>query len=161
MINFDDIRENDINAILLCCILGIIIVGERYFRKSKVDSRIYMFVIFGSCLFTLVCIKIANTGNDISGDLSRMLPNIITGLGFLGTGVIGMQYIARKDDSEPVIHGIVSATLIWLCGTIGIACGLGYSGLATIFTLLFVFFSTFMYLTIEKPKKKEEIKGTD
>jgi putative Mg2+ transporter-C (MgtC) family protein len=51
--------------------------------------------------------------------ISRVLQGILTGIGFLGAGVI------LRDPSGHVT-GLTTAATIWLCAVLGVACGLGY-----------------------------------
>jgi putative Mg2+ transporter-C (MgtC) family protein len=51
--------------------------------------------------------------------VSRVLQGIVTGIGFLGAGVI-------LRDSAGHVSGLTTAATIWICGVLGVACGLGY-----------------------------------
>jgi len=51
--------------------------------------------------------------------ISRVLQGILTGIGFLGAGVI-------LRDSSGYVTGLTTAATIWICGALGVACGLGY-----------------------------------
>jgi putative Mg2+ transporter-C (MgtC) family protein len=79
-------------------------------------------VSLASCLFTILSIKIGVENPD------RLAANILTGLGFLGAGVI------FKDDNR--ISGITTATTIWMVAALGMAAGAGYEYLAFIGTIL-------------------------
>jgi putative Mg2+ transporter-C (MgtC) family protein len=51
--------------------------------------------------------------------ISRVLQGILTGIGFLGAGVILRDPTGR-------VTGLTTAASIWLCGVLGVTCGLGY-----------------------------------
>jgi putative Mg2+ transporter-C (MgtC) family protein len=55
-----------------------------------------------------------------NGDATRAVQGIVTGIGFLGAGVI------FKDLSSDRIHGLTTAATIWLTAALGVTCGLGY-----------------------------------
>lgn len=58
-------------------------------------------------------------GQGGSADVSRVMQGIVTGIGFLGAGVI-----LRKDEGHH-IHGLTTAACVWLTACIGAACGVG------------------------------------
>jgi len=69
-------------------------------------------------LATALAIVAANDAGLDHGDLSRVAQGIVTGIGFLGAGVI------VRDDARKV-HGLTTAATTWLVACLGIACGLG------------------------------------
>jgi putative Mg2+ transporter-C (MgtC) family protein len=73
-----------------------------------------------------------------SADLSRVIQGILTGIGFIGGGVI------LKMSEQHQIVGITTAATIWLTATIGIATGTGRLGLAVVGTVLAYIILTFL-----------------
>ena len=63
-----------------------------------------------------------------NGDATRAVQGIVTGIGFLGAGVI------FKDLSSDRIHDLTTAATIWLTAALGVTCGLGYWVLASVAT---------------------------
>lgn len=61
-----------------------------------------------------------------SGDATRAMQGVITGIGFLGAGVI------VKDGESAHVHGLTTAATIWLTAALGVICGLGYWQLALV-----------------------------
>lgn len=114
--------QNELLLIFISVVLGILIGAEREYRNKSAGLRTFILICFGSCLFTVLSIKI---GID---DPDRIAANIITGIGFLGAGVI------FKGDNK--IDGITTATTIWATASIGMAVGSGYVYLAVLGTLL-------------------------
>ena len=61
-----------------------------------------------------------------SGDMSRVVQGIVTGIGFLGAGVI------IRNEQGKRIHGLTTAACVWLAACFGVACGIGEWPLVTI-----------------------------
>ncbi|MBJ9371272.1 MgtC/SapB family protein [Acinetobacter sp. TGL-Y2] len=114
--------NNDIYHLLMALAIGAIIGAEREYRSKSAGLRTMIMVSLASCLFTILSIKIGVENPD------RLAANILTGLGFLGAGVI------FKDDNR--FSGITTATTIWMVAALGMAAGAGYEYLAFIGTIL-------------------------
>lgn len=105
--------------VLLLCIsilVGGIIGLEREYRNKSAGLRTFILVAFGSCLFTILSLKIG------IGNPDRLAANIVTGIGFLGAGII------FKDANR--VSGITTATSVWATASLGMAVGAGYYILA-------------------------------
>lgn len=81
-------------------------------------------ITVGSCIFTLGAFLIESS---VPSDPSRIISTIVTGIGFLGGGVI----IQHNDK----ILGVTTAAFIWVVSGIGILCGLGLVILPIVLTL--------------------------
>ncbi|MFW2077164.1 MgtC/SapB family protein [Acinetobacter sp. ULE_I010] len=112
----------DIYHLLIALAIGAIIGTEREYRSKSAGLRTMIMVSLASCLFTILSIKIGVENPD------RLAANILTGLGFLGAGVI------FKDDNR--ISGITTATTIWMVAALGMAAGAGYELLSIFGTFL-------------------------
>jgi putative Mg2+ transporter-C (MgtC) family protein len=101
---------------------------ERRLRRKSAGLRTHALVGTGSAVFTLVSAYGfgALPGIDAGPDPSRVAAQIITGIGFLGAGVI----FTNRD----VVHGLTTAASIWLSAAIGMACGAGLVPLAVVAT---------------------------
>ncbi len=110
--------------IFLSILIGIIIGAEREYRGKFAGLRTFTLVSFGSCLFTILSVKIGLNSYD------RIAANIITGIGFLGAGVI------FKDQNK--INGITTATTIWATASLGMAAGSGHIYLTILGVLIVV-----------------------
>jgi putative Mg2+ transporter-C (MgtC) family protein len=107
-------------AFVLSSVLGL----ERQFRRKSAGVRTYTLVGAGSALFTLIS-AYGFSAPGIPGtvfDPSRIAAQIVSGVGFLGAGVIFM----RRD----VVRGLTTAAAIWMTAAIGMACGAGMPVLA-------------------------------
>jgi putative Mg2+ transporter-C (MgtC) family protein len=85
------------------------------------------------------------TGNT---DPTRLISNILTGVGFIGGGVI---YFTNKTGKDKDIKGITTAAMIWGTAALGIAIGLGYYLLAVI-TVAFIKLARYLELLLIKLK---------
>src|SRR5215217_6741755 len=90
---------------LLVIIVGGLIGAEREYRSKSAGFRTMILICLGSFLFTTFSILIGNSTND------RIASNIVTGIGFLGAGVI------FKSDNR--INGITTAATIWATAALG------------------------------------------
>ena len=139
--------QNELLLIFISVFLGLCIRAEREYRNKSAGLRTFILVCFGACLFTILSIKI---GVD---DPDRIAANIITGIGFLGAGVI------FKGDNK--IDGITTATTIWATASIGMAVGSGYvylSLLGTVLVLLILSSLTYFQTYIDHTHKIREYK---
>ncbi len=117
--------------LLLAIIVGGLIGAEREYRSKSAGFRTMMLICLGSFLFTTFSITISGATND------RIASNIVTGIGFLGAGVIYQ--------SQDRINGITTATSIWITAALGMGIGSGQYVLviiATIIVLIALFFLT-------------------
>ena len=100
--------------ILVATICGAIVGYEREKKNKVAGLRTITLICVGSAIFTIASLILAQLGN---GDPTRILSTIVTGIGFLGGGVI-MK-------TEDKIVGITTAAFIWVVSAIGIICGMG------------------------------------
>ena len=92
---------------------GLLIGFERQLNNSIVGIHTNVLVCVGSCLFIFVGQGIGEVNSP-----SRISAQIVSGIGFLGSGII------IKDNNN--IKGINTAATIWCTGAIGCLCGCGY-----------------------------------
>lgn len=101
---------------------GFFIGYERGSRAKPAGVRTQTLVCTGAMLFTMISV---NMGTDSP---TRIAANIVTGVGFLGAGII-MQ-------NKGSIQGVTTAATIWMSAAIGMAIGFGWYLVAVIATLL-------------------------
>ncbi|WP_276366499.1 MgtC/SapB family protein [Chryseolinea sp. H1M3-3] len=97
--------------LLISFVIGTAIGLEREYRSKAAGLRTMIMICIGSTVFTEISISIGESSPD------RIASNIITGIGFLGAGVI------FKDGLS--INGITTATTIWIAAALGMAVGAG------------------------------------
>ncbi|MCS7214349.1 MAG: MgtC/SapB family protein [Candidatus Calescibacterium sp.] len=102
--------------VLICATIAGGILGiERELARRPAGLKTLVFVTVGSSLFSFFSFELAGF---FGGDPMRVASNIATGIGFLGAGAI----VKRGD----VIEGLTTASIIWVCGAIGLAVGAGF-----------------------------------
>ena len=117
--------ELDILAKLgISAVLGLVIGLERELKRKPVGLKTSLVISIVSCLLTIVSIESAymfpnNDNINITMDPLRLAAQIVSGIGFLGAGVI----LRRGNDS---ISGLTTAAMIWGAAGIGIAVGAGF-----------------------------------
>ena len=114
--------------LLLSALLGGIVGMEREWRNQPAGLRTHLILSLGAALATVVSIEL---GSGAGSDPARIAANIVTGIGFLGAGVIFRFGIS--------VRGLTTAASIWTTAMIGMAVGAGiYWGafVATAFLLL-------------------------
>ena len=112
--------------------LSALVGMERELKQKAAGLRTHTHVGLGAALIMLVSkygFADVLTKNLILLDPSRVAAQIVSGIGFLGAGLI----IVRRD----AIHGLTTAATIWLVAGIGMACGGGLAGLAAAVTALY------------------------
>jgi putative Mg2+ transporter-C (MgtC) family protein len=117
--------------LVVAAALGGVIGLERELDEKAAGLRTHMLVSVGSGLFTLVGAYGFSEffdGNTVSFDPSRVAAQIVTGIGFLGAGVIFRQGFT--------VRGLTSAASLWLVAAIGMAAGAGYWKGAVIATVV-------------------------
>lgn len=100
--------------------LSALIGLEREVRQKSAGLRTYTLVGIASALFLLVSkygFSDVLSPGLVALDPSRVAAQIVTGIGFLGGGVI----FVRSD----VVKGLTTAATIWLTAAVGMACGAG------------------------------------
>lgn len=101
-------------AILLSVVLGFLIGLERKTRAKEAGVRTHTIVCFGACLLMVI----SKYGfSESSADVSRVAAQIVSGIGFIGAGMI----VYRKN----AVHGLTTAAGVWATAGIGMACGAG------------------------------------
>ena len=100
--------------VVLACFLGGLIGWERERHRNIVTAgiRTYGAISLGSCVFGLLSFLVAN------GDPTRIAAQVVTGIGFLGGGII-----FRQGD---YVTGLTTAATLWATASVGLAIAFGY-----------------------------------
>lgn len=106
---------------------------ERELDEKAAGLRTHMLVAAGSALFTLVSAYgfhefLTRGGAVVRADPSRIAAQIVTGIGFLGAGVIFRQGLT--------VRGLTTAASLWLVAAVGMAAGAGFWEGAVIATVV-------------------------
>jgi putative Mg2+ transporter-C (MgtC) family protein len=124
--------EHTLLRLAVAALLGGAIGLERELDEKAAGLRTHVLVASGSALFTLVSAygfsAFLGHGKVVSFDPSRIAAQIVTGVGFLGAGVIFRQGFA--------VRGLTTAASLWLVAAIGMAAGAGYWAGAVLATVV-------------------------
>lgn len=110
-----------ISRLGLALLAGVIIGLNRWMHHKSAGIRTHSLVALGAAVAMLLI------GHDTSSDAqaySRVLQGVVTGIGFLGAGVIIRENSSRR------VHGLTTAASIWACALLGAAFGAGAFALA-------------------------------
>jgi putative Mg2+ transporter-C (MgtC) family protein len=115
--------------------LGYLIGLERRFSGHTAGERTFALTSLGAALFTVVSVRAFSTVD------TRVAAGVVTGLGFLGAGMI-------LKGQEKEVRGLTTAASIWTVGAIGLTIGAGAYGLGLTAAVL-----TFLLLVSERVLK--------
>lgn len=120
-----------ISRLLVSFLLAACIGVERQIHRHPAGLRTFTLICMGSTLAMLVSIYICQTNlNLINGDPGRIAAQVLTGVGFIGAGLI----IKNKDG----IVGLTTAACIFMTAIIGLAVGVGMIWTAILVTAIVV-----------------------
>ncbi|SAK72448.1 MgtC/SapB family protein [Caballeronia ptereochthonis] len=116
-----------LTAMLIGCIIGI----DRDLHGKPTGMKTLGLVSLGACIATMCAQGFSMTLSD-NADVSRVVQGIVTGVGFLGAGVI------LQNPRENRVRGLTTAASIWVTAAVGIVCGLGVWSVAFIAVILLI-----------------------
>jgi len=100
--------------LLIATVLGGIIGYEREIHGRAAGIRTYAAVSLGAAMFTIINAHVPNLS-----DHTRIVSNIVTGIGFIGAGII------FRDAGNGLITGLTTAATLWATAAVGVAAGFG------------------------------------
>lgn len=132
--------------LILALFLGGLIGTERNVVHKTAGMRTYALVAMGSALFVIMS-DYMNSAYGLlnSAEPLRMASAVVTGIGFLGAGLI-----IFKDEK---LMGITTAAGIWVASGIGMAVGFGLYDVAVVATILTLFIFEVLWRLESKVKK--------
>ncbi len=117
--------------------LGFLLGLERELTNKYAGLRTHILVCLGACIFTIISIygfPSYATGDNVivdqaTGirDTGRVAAQVVSGIGFIGAGAV------LRNGS--MIIGLTTAATLWISAAIGMTCGVGMYGLATLATI--------------------------
>ena len=128
--------------ILVAAALGAAIGFERQRSHKSAGLRTNALVGMGAALLTIISLSFDSAG----ADPSRIISNIIVGIGFIGGGVIIRE--------EGKVSGITTAATLWVVAAIGIAVGMGFYREAVFSVAVVYFILTVLWLIERKVSQK-------
>ncbi len=119
------VLAGDVLKLGLAALAGALIGAEREYRDRAAGFRTIIFICIGAAFFTIISHRIALAHDR---DPTRIAANIVSGVGFLGAGVI------LRDGFR--VAGLTTAAIVWVSAALGVGFGAGEFGLAGSATVL-------------------------
>ena len=132
---------------LAAVLVGTLIGSERARHGRAAGMRTHILVCLGACMTSMTSVFVAQAAG-IDGDVFRIPAQVISGIGFLGAGMIILK-------NNSMIAGLTTAAGVWTTGTIGVALGYGFYVGAAVVTLLFLA-ATILFAKVERKRKTTE-----
>jgi putative Mg2+ transporter-C (MgtC) family protein len=135
------IYGDEILKLCLATVAGCILGLEREIRGKSAGFRTLALICFGATIFTICSYMLG-----VEDNRDRIAANIITGIGFIGAGVI------FRNNSNSSISGVTTAASIWIAAAIGMLLGIGdylLAGVSLIFSLLILHVLDFIQFWID------------
>lgn len=132
--------------LLIATVLGGIIGYEREIHGRAAGIRTYAAVSLGAAMFTIINAHVPNLS-----DHTRIVSNIVTGIGFLGAGII------FRDAGNGLITGLTTAATLWATAAVGVAGGFGMyviSIFSTVILFLLLYLNNAPFIKRLKNKNK-------
>ena len=129
---FNGSTLTELTLLFVAFVLSAVIGIERQYRLKSAGLRTHTLVGLGAAVFTLVSAYGFDNvvGAGVVLDPSRIAAQIVSGIGFLGAGVIFVR--------QNIVNGLTTAASIWVTASIGMASGAGMPVLAAATTLLYL-----------------------
>lgn len=125
--------------LVIATFIGLVIGLERAYKNKPAGIRTHILVCLGSTL--AMTLSILNQGPYM--DPMRLAAQVISGIGFLGAGVIWM-------DKDNIKRGLTTAANLWITACVGLTIGYGAYDLAIITVIL-------MFVAMNLPKLVDKI----
>lgn len=145
--------------LFIALLLGAIIGLERELKHKPVGVKTCAIIAITTCILTVISIQsaeyYAQISENIRTDPMRLAAQVVSGIGFLGAGVI-----LRK--SNDAISGLTTAAIIWAAAGIGIASGAGFffdAVMATAMILVAIRLSPIVQRFVHNRQKAKEKKA--
>lgn len=124
----------ELMKLAIALLLGLLIGIDRQLKSKPLGVKTSMVISVVSCLITIVSIEAVHrysVPGQTNMDPMRLAAQIVSGVGFLGAGVI----LRRSND---VISGLTTASMVWAASGLGIATGAGFYVEATVSTVMII-----------------------
>lgn len=122
--------------ILLAVIAGGVIGNERGRHGRAAGFRTHILVCLGGAMTSLCSLYVSQV-SGLGGDVFRIPAQVISGIGFLGAGII----LVRNNNT---VAGLTTAAGMWVTAIIGVAFGFGFYGGAVLVTVICVVNATLL-----------------
>lgn len=126
-----------VSKLIVSFLLGAFIGFDRERYRRDAGIRTYAAVCIGATLFTAIANHLVN---DAAAP-SRIIANIITGVGFLGAGII------YRNNNSDTSHGLTTAATVWCTSAVGVAVGLNMFIIAIVGSIALYFLLSLQHRT--------------
>lgn len=126
----------------MATLLGYLIGIEREFHGKVVGTRTISLIALGTSLYVLMSPTI------FGGDNSRIIAQVVSGIGFLGAGII------FKDGDS--VKGLTTAATVWCAAAVGGLCGFGMFAEAILGTVTIIAINIFFKHRLSKMEKDDK-----
>lgn len=131
----------------LAAILGLLLGAERSIAGKTAGMRTFALVSLGSCLFVITSVIITTQYlGKVNFDPMRVSAAIITGVGFIGAGLIVFR--------QNILRGLTTAAGLWVAAGVGAAVGFGLYTLAVFTTLVTLLIFTAVWFVEDRLKHR-------
>ncbi len=154
--SFNDPNIIIFGQLVLALLLGMFLGLERNIARRSAGMRTYALVSMGCCLLIVVSNLVISQNVFLNFDPLRLAAGIVTGVGFIGAGMI-----INRDEKN--VSGITTSAGLWVSAAIGMTVGFGFYSVAIFATFLGLFtFTVLWYFEqfIEKRWEKVDNKET-
>ena len=117
-----------IARLVLASVVGFIIGYDRERKNKPAGIRTHILVCLGTALATMAAVFAYYQFPESNIDITRLAGQVVTGVGFLGAGII---FISNKNRVE----GLTTAAGLWTTAAVGLGCGAGFYELCIIATI--------------------------
>jgi putative Mg2+ transporter-C (MgtC) family protein len=103
-------------------LVGSVVGWNRKLNDKPAGLRTHALVTLGAAIITISSLTLNTSGVVAAAPdaLSRVIQGIITGIGFLGGGLI------IRDAARVKVYGLTTAATVWCAASLGVICGLGH-----------------------------------
>jgi putative Mg2+ transporter-C (MgtC) family protein len=130
MIEYSEITFRLLAAVLIGCVIGL----DRNLHGKPTGFKTLGLVGLGASLVTMASMHFSLTpGTYDPSAVGRAIQGLITGVGFLGAGVI------IHDPTKERVHGLTTAASIWVTAALGMVCGMGLWQIAGVAVTIVLF----------------------
>lgn len=138
--------------LLVAMLLGMLLGTERTIARKTAGLRTYGLVAMGSAL-PIVIFELLGSALPATSDPMRIVTGILTGIGFIGAGVIFTNNAQRR------VTGLTTAAGLWVAAGIGIAAGFGLYVPAIMATTLTLLAFTLFWFIERKVERALDVRG--
>lgn len=136
--------------LLIAAIVGFLIGYDRERKNKPAGIRTHILVCLGTALATMAAIYAFYKYPQSNVDVTRLAGQVVTGIGFLGAGII---FISNKNRVE----GLTTAAGMWACTCCGIAIGFGFLEGTIIAVILIVITMLLLPVMERKVRRREKL----